>query len=81
MTESMNTQDWLDFEEKVDGLLSTKTIVVSTTASVPTKSSDRSDGIDVGTLIVDTQAKAFHIVTAVAADGTLTKTAIGSWGT
>lgn len=84
--EFMQNQDWRNFKADYDAVKTdcdavktTVPIVVSTTETVPTNSSARASGIGVGTVIADGEGKKVYIVTAVAADGALTKVQIGSW--
>lgn len=77
--EFMQNQDWRNFKADYDAVKTTVPIVVSTTAAVPTNSSARASGIGVGTVVADGEGKKVYIVTAVAADGALTKVQIGSW--
>ena len=77
--EFMQNQDWRNFKADYDAVKTTVPIKKKKTATVPTNSSARASGIGVGTVIADGEGKKVYIVTAVAADGALTKVQIGSW--
>lgn len=66
-----DTQAWLDYVK--GGFL-----LCAATADVPAKAT-ADNKVRVGTQIIDKTGKKSYIVTALAADGTITKEQVGAW--